>query len=109
MAYYMPLDPRTAEATKAEFVRRAGASSWEDFALDGEEREVMKMSLRDALGVHLVGLFGRDGSGPFVLGGRATYADFIVGAWLKMMERTLPGGGVGGDEGVAWGGFWGVV
>ncbi|KAG6200635.1 hypothetical protein E4U35_006130 [Claviceps purpurea] len=92
MAYYMPLDPRTAEATKAEFVHRAGASSWEDFALDGEEREVMKMSLRDALGVHLVGLFGRDGSGPFVLGGRATYADFIVGAWLKMMERTLPGG-----------------
>ncbi|KAG6057351.1 hypothetical protein E4U17_001428 [Claviceps sp. LM77 group G4] len=92
MAYYMPLDPSTAEATKAEFVRRAGASSWEDFALDGEEREMMKMSLRDALGVHLAGLLRRDESGPFVLGGKATYADFIVGAWLKMMERTLPGG-----------------
>ncbi|KAG5930937.1 hypothetical protein E4U59_000703 [Claviceps monticola] len=119
MAYYMPLDPCTAEATKAEFVRRAGASSWEDFALDGEEREVMKMSLRDALGVHLVGLFGRDGSGPFVLGERATYADFIVGAWLKMMERTLPEGeweemrgwhgGVFGELHDALGEFGGVM
>ncbi|KAG5928387.1 hypothetical protein E4U60_007784 [Claviceps pazoutovae] len=119
MAYYMPLDPCTAEATKAEFVHRAGASSWEDFALDGEEREVMKMSLRDALGVHLVGLFGRDSSGPFVLGGRATYADFIVGAWLKMMERTLPGGeweemrgwhgGVFGELHDALGEFGGVM
>ncbi|KAG6295037.1 hypothetical protein E4U09_002384 [Claviceps aff. purpurea] len=91
MAYYMPLDPSSAEATKAEFVRRAGASSWEDFRLDGEKREAMKMSLRDALGVHLVGLLRRDESGPFVLGERATYADFIVGAWLKMIERTVPG------------------
>ncbi|KAG6181072.1 hypothetical protein E4U36_004314 [Claviceps purpurea] len=91
MAYYMPLDPSSAEATKAEFVRRAGASSWEDFRLDEEKREAMKMSLRDALGVHLVGLLRRDESGPFVLGERATYADFIVGAWLKMIERTVPG------------------
>ncbi|KAG5944005.1 hypothetical protein E4U59_007695 [Claviceps monticola] len=106
MAYHMPLDPSSAEATKAEFMRRAGASSWEDFRLDGEKREAMKMSLRDALGVHLVGLLRRDESGPFVLGERATYADFIVGAWLKMMERTVPGeweemrgwhGGVFGD------------
>ncbi|KAG6048146.1 hypothetical protein E4U39_007684 [Claviceps sp. Clav50 group G5] len=108
MAYYMPmpLDPSTAEATKAVFLRRAGASSWEDFRLDEEKREAMKMSLRDALGVHLVGLLRRDESGPFVLGERATYADFIIGAWLKMIERTVPGeweemrewhGGVFGD------------
>ncbi|KAG6118120.1 hypothetical protein E4U14_007166 [Claviceps sp. LM454 group G7] len=91
MAYYMPLDPSSAEATKAVFLRRAGASSWEDFRLEGEKREAMKMSLRDALGVHLVGLLRRDESGPFVLGERATYADFIIGAWLKMIERTVPG------------------
>lgn len=33
-----PFDPATAEISKAEFVRRAGASSWKDFELVGEAR-----------------------------------------------------------------------
>ncbi|KAK3310808.1 uncharacterized protein B0T15DRAFT_482018 [Chaetomium strumarium] len=84
-----PFDPATAEATKAEFVRRAGVSSWEDFALVGEAREKVKDSFRNMLG-GLARLFSRDASGPFLLGARASYADFIVGAWLRMMCVTLP-------------------
>ncbi|KAM5462931.1 hypothetical protein MauCBS54593_007759 [Microsporum audouinii] len=84
-----PFDPATAEISKAEFVRRAGASSWDDFALVGEAREKMKESFRKALG-DLGKLFQKDTSGPFILGTKATYADLMVGAWLRMMRATLP-------------------
>ncbi|KAL4872620.1 hypothetical protein BDV12DRAFT_193341 [Aspergillus spectabilis] len=90
-----PFDPATAETVKAEFVRRAasagavGVTRWEDFALVGEAREKMKESFRETLG-GLGELFKRDSTGPFMLGTRACYADFIVGAWLKMMRATLP-------------------
>jgi glutathione S-transferase len=84
-----PFDPVTAEISKAEFVRRAGVTCWEDFALVGKEREKMKDSFRNMLG-GLAKLFLRDTSGPFLLGTRASYADLIVGAWLRMMRATLP-------------------
>lgn len=84
-----PFDPVTAEISKAEFCRRAGVTCWEDLALVGEAREKMKDSLRDMLG-GLGKLFLRDTSGPFILGTRASYADFIVGGWLRMMCVTLP-------------------
>ncbi|EAW09398.1 uncharacterized protein ACLA_036010 [Aspergillus clavatus NRRL 1] len=86
-----PFDPATAAASKAEFVRRAGASRWEDFALEGEARDSVKASFREALG-GLAALFRRDPAGPFLLGARASYADLIVGAWLRMMRATLPEG-----------------
>ncbi|WYZ35830.1 hypothetical protein EsH8_X_000477 [Colletotrichum jinshuiense] len=84
-----PFDPATAEATKAEFVRRAGVSCFEDFALVGEAREKVKDSFRDTLG-GLGKLFLQDPSGPFLLGAKASYADMIVGGWLRMMGATLP-------------------
>ncbi|KAK3938333.1 hypothetical protein QBC46DRAFT_390583 [Diplogelasinospora grovesii] len=84
-----PFDPATAEISKAEFVRRAGVTCWEDFALAGEEREKTKDSFRNMLG-GLAKLFLRDTSGPFLLGTRASYADLIVGGWLRMMRATLP-------------------
>ncbi|KAK1980354.1 hypothetical protein LZ30DRAFT_594946 [Colletotrichum cereale] len=84
-----PFDPATAEASKAEFVRRAGVSRWEDLALVGEPREKTKASFRDTLG-GLARLFAKDDSGPFLLGTQASYADLIVGAWLRMMSATLP-------------------
>lgn len=84
-----PFDPATADISKAEFVRRAGVTCWEDFALVGEEREKMKDSFRNMLG-GLAKLFLRDTSGPFLLGTRASYADLIVGGWLRMMRATLP-------------------
>jgi len=84
-----PFDPATAEISKAEFVRRAGVTCWEDFELVGEEREKMNDSFRNMLG-GLAELFLRDTSGPFLLGTRASYADLIVGGWLRMMRATLP-------------------
>ncbi|KAH7136831.1 hypothetical protein B0J13DRAFT_560122 [Dactylonectria estremocensis] len=84
-----PFDPATTEAVKAEWVRRAGVTRWEDFALEGEAREKMMDSFRDTLG-GLAKLFSRDTSGPFLLGTTASYADLIVGAWLRMMHATLP-------------------
>ena len=83
-----PFDPATAEISQAEFVRRAGVTRWEDFALVSEEREKMKDSFRNMLG-DLAKVFLRDTSGPFLLGPRASYADLIVGAWLRMMRVTL--------------------
>ncbi|OOG00116.1 hypothetical protein ASPCADRAFT_204013 [Aspergillus carbonarius ITEM 5010] len=86
----MPLDPATAEATKAEFVRRAGVSSFDDFVLQGEAREKVMGSFRETLG-DLAKVFLKDRSGPFVLGKKASYADCIVGGWLRMMYVALPG------------------
>ncbi|PGH10710.1 hypothetical protein AJ79_05301 [Helicocarpus griseus UAMH5409] len=85
-----PFDPATAEISKAEFARRAGATSWDAFTLVGEERQKVKDSFRNTLG-GLAKLFQKDASGPFILGNRATYADIIVGGWLRMMRATLPG------------------
>ncbi|KAF3484118.1 uncharacterized protein GIQ15_03442 [Arthroderma uncinatum] len=83
-----PFDPATAEISKAEFARRAGVSSWDDFTLVGEAREKVKDSLRNTLG-GLAKLFLKDTSGPFILGKRTCYADIIVGGWLRMMRATL--------------------
>ncbi len=38
MVQGMPFDYVTSELTKAEFVRRARVSSWDDFALTGDAR-----------------------------------------------------------------------
>ncbi|RAK84049.1 glutathione S-transferas-like protein [Aspergillus costaricaensis CBS 115574] len=89
MVQKMPFDPETAEESKAEFVRRAGFKSWDDFALDGEKREQVLSSFRDMLG-DLARMFDRDTSGPFLLGQRPSHADFIVGGWLRMSRVTLP-------------------
>ncbi|KAM0268522.1 hypothetical protein ACHAQH_009974 [Verticillium albo-atrum] len=88
-----PFDPANEEATKAIFVDRAKPylSKWEDFALEGEARAKMMESFDKALG-GLAEMFVRDSSGPFLLGTKASYADFIVGSWLRMFEVTLPQG-----------------
>jgi len=88
MAHGMPFDPATAEACKAEFVRRAGVSCWDDFAVGGEVREKIVASFESMLG-GLAKLF-ENTDGPFILGHRASYADLIVGAWLMLSSRTLP-------------------
>ncbi|KAF9283684.1 hypothetical protein BGZ68_005216 [Mortierella alpina] len=88
-AYQLPFEPATAEASKAEFVRRAGVKSFDDFEVKGEAREPLKEALRLMLG-DLGKLFLRDPSGPFLMGAQATYADLIVGGWLRMLCVTLP-------------------
>ncbi|KAH8166748.1 hypothetical protein CIB48_g1486 [Xylaria polymorpha] len=84
VGYYLPLD---SQESKDAMVRRANATSWEDFKLEGPARDRMLESLRAMLG-ELAKLFSRDTSGPFLLGKQATYADLIVGAWLHMMRGT---------------------
>ena len=49
----------------------------------------MKGAFKDMLG-DLAQLFLRDKTGPFLLGQKATYADLIVGGWLRMSRVTLP-------------------
>ncbi|KAM0242283.1 hypothetical protein ACHAP5_007223 [Fusarium lateritium] len=85
----MPFDPATEELSKAEFVRRAGVKQWDDFTLDGEARSKLMESFREMLR-GLAKLFSRDTSGPFLLGTTVSYADMMVGAWLKMMSITIP-------------------
>ncbi|KAJ5780628.1 hypothetical protein N7457_005788 [Penicillium paradoxum] len=87
----LPFDPATAEISKAEFARRGGVKSWDDFAISGEPREKLKESFRNTLG-ELGKLFLKDTSGPFILGSKASYADLIVGGWLRNMRATLPEG-----------------
>ncbi|GAO19024.1 uncharacterized protein UV8b_01144 [Ustilaginoidea virens] len=89
MAQGMLFDPAEAEEIKAKFARRAGVRSWDDVALAAEARRPLMDSFRDAL-TGLAELFARDGGGPFALGERASYADFIVGGWLRMAQKTLP-------------------
>lgn len=85
----MPLDPSTAEATKAEFCRRAGVDSWDAFSLVGEARQGVLASFEATLS-GLAKLFNKDPSGPFILGNKPSYADLIVGGWLRMANKDLP-------------------
>ena len=89
MGYFLPFPPESAEASRAIFIQRAGGGSWDDFKVSGVAREEMMRSFHDALG-ELSKLFTSDKSGPFLLGEKASYADFIVGGWVKMASRTLP-------------------
>ncbi|ETR96991.1 hypothetical protein M419DRAFT_125460 [Trichoderma reesei RUT C-30] len=89
MVSRMAFDPETEAQTKAEFIRRAGVKSWDDFTLTSEARDKFMQSFEAALG-DLAKLYRRDDSGPFLLGKQASYADFIVGAWLRMSSMCLP-------------------
>lgn len=84
-----PFDPATAEENKAEFSRRIGVP-WEMLGISGEERGKLLRSFEETLG-GLASLYNRDASGPFLIGDRASYADFIVGGWLHWARGTLPG------------------
>ncbi|OJJ88371.1 glutathione S-transferase family protein [Aspergillus glaucus CBS 516.65] len=84
-----PFDPATAEENKAEFSRRIGVP-WEVMGVSGEERREILRLFEETLG-GLAKLYKRDASGPFLIGNRANYADFIVGGWLRFARGTLPG------------------
>ncbi|KAK4656337.1 hypothetical protein QC762_310450 [Podospora pseudocomata] len=89
MASGMKWDKEFEQGIKDEFVRRLGAKSWEDMGVYGEKRVHMLESLKQTL-TGLAELYKRNENGPFLLGDRASHADFIVGGWLRFMERTLP-------------------
>ncbi|KAJ5820514.1 hypothetical protein N7474_006105 [Penicillium riverlandense] len=89
MVQGFPFDPATAEESKAEFSRRAGGVPWEAMLVSGEKREELLRSFEETLG-GLARLYERDASGPFLMGSKASYGDFIVGGWLRMSRRMLP-------------------
>ena len=88
----MPFDPKTAEVTKAEMVRRVGVSHWEDLEIPqgSEERKNKLAAFEAALGSGLAGWFVRRDEGPFLEGRTPMYADLIIGGWLQMMRNCLP-------------------
>ena len=90
--YYMPLDPATAEVSRADFVRRAGVSRQEDLEIPqgSEERKKKLAAFEAALGSGLAAWFVRRDEGPFLEGRTPMYADFIVGGWLQWMRICLP-------------------
>ncbi|MCJ1478718.1 hypothetical protein MMC13_007401 [Lambiella insularis] len=104
--YYMPLDPATASASRAEFARRAGVARWEDLEipLGSEARREALAAFETALGSGLAVWFVRRDEGPFLEGATPMYADLIVGGWLQMMRACLPEW----EELRGWqGGVWG--
>ena len=88
----MPLDPATAEASRADFARRADVSRWEDLEIPpgSEERKKKLAAFEAALGSGLAAWFVRRDEGPFLEGRTPMYADLIVGGWLQMMRNCLP-------------------
>lgn len=110
----MPFDPSLEDAVRNIFVQRTGVKSWDDLQLSSEQREKMFISFESALGElakaykHTGGTTdylwraggteqaqsqqpppGREEARPFLDGDEPVYADFIVGAWLKMMEASM--------------------
>jgi glutathione S-transferase len=83
----LPLDPASAEEAKAEFSRRMGGVPVEAMQVSGDARAALLGSFEETLG-GLAALY-KD-TGPFLLGDRASYADFIIGGWLRFCKITLP-------------------
>ena len=102
----MPFDPATAEASRAEFVRRTGVARWEELEIPpgSEERREKLAAFEAALGSGLAGWFVKRVEGPFLEGKLPMYADMIIGGWLQMMRNCLPEW----EELRGWhGGLWG--
>ncbi|KAJ5422901.1 hypothetical protein N7445_011009 [Penicillium cf. griseofulvum] len=99
MAHGMPFDPATAEECKAMFSRRVGVP-WDALAINGKERMKLFRSFEETL-AGLARLYISDASGPFIMGSRACYADFIVGGLVAHESGHVAEGGVGSDKGVA--------
>ncbi|KAF4555442.1 Glutathione S-transferase-like protein 17 [Elsinoe fawcettii] len=78
--------PGTEEESKAEWVRRYGVARWEDLTVQGEERVKVVESLKREL-EEFSGCYKHDG--PFLEGEKLTYADFVVGAWLKSFKEVV--------------------
>lgn len=85
----IPFNPETAQASKAEFCRRAGRKSWDELDVQGDMREQLLKGFEAALG-ELAKLYVHRDEGPFLEGAVPMYADLIVGGWLAMMSVTLP-------------------
>lgn len=88
MVQGLPFDPAVADKCKAVFTARTGVK-WDAMGISGEKRDDVLKSFEESL-EGLARLFARDESGPFLQGKKASYADFIVGGWLRMSCGMLP-------------------
>jgi glutathione S-transferase len=88
-AQYLPFNPETADAAKALFVKRAHLKSWDDMSVQGEAREQLKTAFEKGL-TSLAEPFMVHGSGPYLEGEQANYADLIVGGWVNMLSILMP-------------------
>ncbi|KAL6058146.1 GST N-terminal domain-containing protein [Balamuthia mandrillaris] len=86
---YLPFNPKSAEAVKALFAKRAHLSSWDDICIQGEAREPLKEAFKVAL-TSLAQLYMVHETGPYLEGEKANYADLIVGGWLNMLSIIMP-------------------
>ena len=88
----MPLDPATAEKTRADMAQRVGVSRWEDLEIPpgSDERRKKLGAFEAALGSDLAAWFVHRNEGPFLEGRTPMYADFIVGGWLQWLRTCLP-------------------
>lgn len=84
----IPFNPETAELSYKTFADRAGKDSWEELKVSGEERVQIITALETALG-DLAKAYEKH-EGPFLEGSVPSYADLIVGGWLKFYQATLP-------------------
>ncbi|KAF1962256.1 hypothetical protein CC80DRAFT_400845 [Byssothecium circinans] len=86
---YVPMNPNTAEAVKALFMKRAHLSSWDDICIQGEARVQLMAAFKVAV-TSLAKLFMVNEGGPYLEGEKANYADLIVGGWLNMLSVVMP-------------------
>ncbi|GAP85415.1 putative glutathione s-transferase [Rosellinia necatrix] len=82
-----PLNPATAEQTKAACCRRFGAKSWNELTVRGDERRKVVATYQTALGE--AAKYFRFSDGPFIGGKEPDYADIIVGGWLMFLSLTV--------------------
>lgn len=87
LVHGIPLNPDTAEVSRATFVERSGKADWESLTVRGEERAQTLEAFKAALG-ELAKIY-RHSDGPFLDGNNATYGDLIVGGWLAFVKATL--------------------
>ncbi|KAL0776830.1 hypothetical protein CaCOL14_006348 [Colletotrichum acutatum] len=91
--FYMPLDPRTAEADRQSFLDRFPGKKWEDLEIPpgSDVRKTMLADFETNLEAKLGPCFPAGGAGPFMDGRESpVYADFIIGGWLQFMRGCLP-------------------
>ncbi|KAK2755069.1 hypothetical protein FQN54_006597 [Arachnomyces sp. PD_36] len=100
----LPFNPETAEESKATFVQRAGAKSWDELTVTGKEREENLQGLKAAL--EPIAKLYKLRDGLFLEGDTPIYADMILGSWLECYKVTLKEW----DVVQTWhGGLWGKI
>lgn len=88
-AHGLPLNPATADISKAEFSRRAGLEdleAWDKLTVTGEDWVKALATFQTALG-ELAKAY-KHSKGSLLGGDSPMYADFIVGAWLQMVKAS---------------------